>query len=206
MTESNIKEIVEEVMEEVVLVNEEVIERLDKERKLSIESPKRNVSLHSHHSSIFSHPSINNFRMNDDNLKRILDIDLDTDNEDEYDLSVYCNNIIEKRFKKAVSMNRALPLESDKKIFKFKVYKNLGGSPRPKDNNRMIIDLPEKIEKFINSTIDLIKGKNMKKLNRSLISLDNNMFHKIKFESKYYNKWFSTDYYKIKIEFYTIKF
>lgn len=173
-------------------------------------TPIRNepVSIYSHHSDELSHPSINNFinHYNDEILTRILDIKLESDKDDVADLDTFCNRVIQKKFKEAIKVNTVLPSSSDKKEFKLKVFQQTD----PADIKKRIVDTisnPDiKIKKFIDSTIDSLLLSEMKKMERSTVSLHEKVFHKIVFKSKLCKRYFSTNYYNIEINLLSIKY
>lgn len=170
--------------------------------------PMRNQSIHSHHSSELSHPSINNFinHTGDENLSRILDIKLETDEDDIADLNAFCYNVIQRKFKEAIKINTVLPSESDKKSFSLKVYQQTDPSEIKKKIVDTINSADPRIHKFIDSTINSLLLSEMKMMDRSFVSLHDRTFHKIVFTSKLKKKRFSTNYYKIHIDLLSINY
>lgn len=163
---------------------------------------------YTHHSSDLSHSSINhiiNYNENQD-LERILNVPLKTDEKDYQNLSEYCGIIISKKFREAIKTNEILPSESDNKTFKLKISsKTKHNTIKERILNTINNDDP-KIKHFINNTIDIILLREMKFLNRGITSIHNKTYNQIEIESKLKTRFFKFNYYEVTIKFLSITF
>jgi ATP-dependent 26S proteasome regulatory subunit len=143
---------------------------------------------------------------NNEELERILSIELETDNEDMEKLNDFCNSVITKKFKESIKQNKVLHHTSDNKSYNLKIFE----STNPEDIKTKIlktINHPDKtITNFIKSSIDLMVIDKMEHLERNTTSLQNKRFHKIKFSADYHRKIFGKNYYLIIIDLLSVNF
>ncbi len=161
-----------------------------------------------YHSSDISHSSIHhhNIACNTTLTERILNIKLDIEEQDFQNFSSFCSIIISKKFKEAVRSNLIAPAESDNKSFKLKIYMNAKTKVvKERVLSTLNTDDP-KIKNFIAESIELILLKEMKSLNRNIVSLYENSYNKIIFKSKINKSLFRSTYNEVTIDFLSIKF
>ena len=140
----------------------------------------------------------------DNDIEKILKLQLHTDEKDYNDLAQFCNNVIAKKFQESVKLNTVLTRQADSKTFNLKVYKTANAQKIKTVILDTLNNPNDEITQFISHSIDLILLEETKTLTRSIISLQNKIFIKLNLTAQYKTRVFKKNYYIINIEVSTI--